>query len=272
VFVWLRDRVIDDRLIDVSICGIRFRGTLREMCQLATLRWTPPALAPVFEAALPRGGVLADVGSFLGMYALWGARCVGPEGTVHAFEPIPGSCQRVREYAALNGFSNVEVVPGAVGAEPGRIELQLAAGKASLGVTSRYLGAAGVSSIAVEQTTLDAFYAGRRGPDLVKIDVEGMEAEVLRGARALLTGDRAPVVVFEAHIAERADGYAEILEFLGGLGCQVWSLQRRGIRPEPKGTRQPGSMNALATRPDLDRHRAVVARLARARFSRNQSE
>ena len=79
-FVWLRDRVIDDRPVEISLCGLRYRGTLREMCQLATLRWTPPALAPVFEAALPRGGVLADVSSFMGMYALWGARCVGPEG------------------------------------------------------------------------------------------------------------------------------------------------------------------------------------------------
>jgi len=272
-FVWFRNRNLDDRLVEFPLCGLRFRGPLREMCQIATLRWTPPSLAPVFDAALAPGGVLADVGAFLGMYALWGARRVGPEGRVHAFEPVPASAERVREYAELNGFANVEVVGGAVGAEEGAVELQLAPGEAAAGVTSRYIGAGAAGALKVAQTTLDAFFASRRPPDLVKIDVEGMEAEVLHGARGLLASERAPVVVFEAHLAERGDGsYAGIVRFLEALGCAVWSLGPRGVRREPPGVEQPGSMNVLATRTDLERHQAVVRSLARARFPRNQNE
>jgi FkbM family methyltransferase len=242
------------------------------MCQIATLRWTPPSLAPVFDAVLAPGGVLADVGAFLGMYALWGARRVGPSGRVYAFEPVTASAERVREHAELNGFANIEVVGGAVGAEEGGLELQLAAGQTSAGVTSRYLGAAATATLKVAQTTLDAFFASRRAPDLVKIDVEGMEAEVLHGARGLLASERAPVVVFEAHLSERGTGYGEIVRFLRSFGCGVWSMGPGGLSPEPDGVERPGSMNVLATRLDLPRHRVVVDRLSRVRFPRNQNE
>ena len=271
--VWFRDLELDARLVEIPLCGLRFRGPLRELCQFATLRWTPPSLAPVFDAALAPGGVLADVGAFLGMYALWGARLVGPQGRVYAFEPVPASAERVRESAELNGFANIEVVAGAVGAEQGALELQLAPGERAAGVTSRYLGGKAAATFKVAQTTLDAFFSSRPPPDLVKIDVEGMEAEVLRGARDLLTSDRAPLVVFEAHLSERAGhGYAETLRFLREIGCTVWSLQRRGIRREPDDAKQPGSMNVLATRLDLERHRDVVRRLERAKFPANQNE
>ena len=98
---------------------------------------------------------------------------------------------------------------------------------------------------------------------------------MLHGARELLTSERAPLVVFEAQaelFGAAEVRYEEILEFLGRCGCMVWSLQRNGLRPEPAGSTEPGSMNVLATRPDLGSHQAVVQRLEHTRFRQNQNE
>lgn len=255
--------------------GLRFEGNPAidsNVSEMMLLRYARPALAPVLDAALGRGSVFADVGANLGLYTLWAARCVCAEGRVHAFEPVPDVRECLRRNVELNSFDCVEIVAAAVGAEMGSVTLNRVEGGS--GRTSRYVHAA-AGSVEAPVITLDAYFRGRRPPELLKIDVEGMELQVLLGSQGLLASERAPAVVFEAGaelLAAAGTAYAELqglLERAGGY--QVFALTPRGLRREPAGAATAGSLNVLALRPDLAAHERVRERLARHRFEANQN-
>jgi FkbM family methyltransferase len=254
--------------------GLRFEGNPAadgNVFELLLLRFARPALAVVLEAALASGSVFADVGANLGLYTLWAARLAGPKGQVHAFEPVPDVCERLTRNVALNGFAQVRIVPAGVGAEPGRITLYRHLGAS--GITSRYRAEQG-PGIEVPVTTLDReFPPERRPPDLIKIDVEGMELEVLRGGRRLLAAAAPPLVVLEAnHMPEAGIHYGALRSFLAETGgYELWALRSKGLRLESPEAETPGALNVLAARRDQPSHRRALERLARARFARNQN-
>lgn len=236
------------------------------------MRYAQPALAPVFDAALTKGGVFADAGGNLGVYTLLAARLVGPSGAVHSFEPVPGTFARLVRNVELNEFQQVTTVNSALGAEKGVITLYRVA--AASGLSSRYF-VPKENPTDVPVTTLDSYFAGKPGPDLIKIDVEGMELEVLMGARRILSGPAPPVIVFESNAAALASAgtnYAEVIAFLGETaGFGVWSLTTRGLQRDPPGTLTPAAVNALALRPGLAAHAHVFERLKGTRFAHNQT-
>ncbi len=260
---------LDAPLLGTFGGGLRFEGNLAadaNLLPMLLLRHVRPPLAPVLDACLEPGDVFADAGANLGIYALWAARRVGPAGRVHAFEPVAGPRNRLSRNAALNSFENVEVEAAALGATPGRVILYQQEGSSAH--TSRY-AADRSGPLEVPATTLDAYFAARRPPDLVKLHVEGMELQVLRGARELLRGERAPAVVFEARPAELAAAgtcYAELLGALAEAGYRAFALGGRGLAPEPPGAREPGSRDVLGLRPDRPAHERARLALARHRF------
>lgn len=236
------------------------------------LRYTRPALAPVLDAVLRTGSVFADVGANQGMYAFYGARLVGAGGEVHAFEPVPRTMARLRRNLELNPFPSVRCVEMAMGAAKGTITLHLP--QDASGLASRYR-VSEEAHLQVPVTTLDACFEDRRPPDLIKIDVEGMEIEVLRGAARLLSGPAPPVLIFETEnrqLAAAGSSYREILDFLartGGYGA--WSLTRSGLRLEGTSSETPGSLNTLATRLNFDAHDRVTRALMKTRFPSDQN-
>jgi FkbM family methyltransferase len=255
--------------------GLRFEGDPSRdanVLELAILRFARPALAPVLDAALGPGDVFADVGANLGLYTLWGARRVGASGSVVAFEPVPETRASLERNVALNGFRQVEIVAAGVGAEPGRIALHRHPGAS--GVASRFAPEQG-PAVEVPVTTLDAEFARRpHPPRLVKIDVEGMEIEVLRGASRLLAGGDPPLVVLEAnpqYFEAAGTDYPELDALLAARGYELWALRPAGLRREPRGAATPGSLNVFAARAGHEPHRRVLARLAGVRFARNMN-
>jgi FkbM family methyltransferase len=253
--------------------GLRFEGNPAadgNVMELILQRFARPALAPLLDAALPPGGVFADAGANLGLYTLWAARLVGSAGRVLAFEPMPEVRECLERNVALNGFDNVKIVAAGVGAEPGRVTLYRLPGAS--GVTSRYMTAQGPPT-EVPVTTLDAeFPPGSRPPDLVKIDVEGMELEVLHGAQRLLSADVSPLVVLEAnafYFEAAGISYAALRTFLRENGGQLWALRPEACASSRRIPRRP--LNVLAARSDQAEHRRVVERLERVRFARNMN-
>lgn len=255
--------------------GLRFEGNPARDTNvrvLLVLRFSRPALAPLLDAALRPGDAFADVGANLGLYTLWGARCVGPTGRVLAFEPVPETRARLERNVSLNGFVQVEVVPEGVGAA--RECVTLYRNPDASGVASRYVEAPG-PAIEVAVTTLDAACAARAiRPRLVKIDVEGMELEVLRGSRSLLDHEDPPAIVLEAHaphLEAAGTSYVEIRAFLAAHRYEIWSLLPGGARREPPDAVRPGSLNVLAVRSGHAGHRALLERLEGTRFPRNMN-
>lgn len=192
-------------------------GTLTEGVG-AGLRLDPGASNPAYATGanelpvqqalalhLQAGGVFYDVGANIGFLSLIGARLVGSAGRVYAFEPVPANAELVRRNAALNGFSQVEVVEKALGRRSGQAELALAAysGGAVLAEVGTPPDRAGMMTVALASIDDLVDVAGLAPPALVKIDVEGAELEVLMGMERTLATHR-PVLLCEIDDAEPA--------------------------------------------------------------------
>lgn len=142
------------------------------------------------------GGTFVDIGVNKGDYALLAATCVGPSGRVVAIEPEPANCTWVRRSIEANGFGNIELIEAAADERAGTAELFI--GKKS-GWHSLVPGA-GASGETLEVATLalDAIDSGGLAPDLIKIDVEGVEHRVLAGASDTVDRCR-PTFVIDLH-------------------------------------------------------------------------
>ena len=161
-----------------------------------------PAVQRVLEERLRPGMTFYDVGANAGFFSLLGARLVGPTGRVVSFEPHPLTASILAKQMAFNGKSNVRICVKAVTEMCGtaRLDDEKPAVMASIMNTSSQ------RTIVVPVTTLDWEVSRHPPPDLIKIDVEGAEMRVLRGAEALLT-TRRPDLLVELHSKELSDEY-----------------------------------------------------------------
>lgn len=204
-----------------------------------------PETAALVRALLAPGMAFVDVGAHIGEYTLLAAHRVGESGEVHAFEPDARVHEVLRENVRLNGLERiVRSHPWAVSDADGETDLCLGAEPALSSLAAAApTAAAGPERPRVRTVTLDGYIAGGR-VDLVKIDVEGAEMLVLRGAHRLLARapQEAPVLVFEcaAHNYARF-GYApaDVFALLAGAGYSVWrydapeGLRRQDGEPPP---------------------------------------
>jgi FkbM family methyltransferase len=148
-------------------------------------------------------------------------------GTV-AFEPNPACHAYFEEACALNAVS-ATVEPVVLADRPGSAQLWVPQGETYLAtivpeIRERRRQRADVATVTAPQTTLDRFVSERAiVPDLIKIDTEGSELAVLRGARGLLAHHR-PLVVFESWPAS-ADRPA-IHALLEEAGYEIQALVR----------------------------------------------
>jgi FkbM family methyltransferase len=145
-----------------------------------------------FSRELLPGQVVYDIGANVGIYTLLACRKVGNNGSVFAFEPASMNLFYLNSNIQANRFSNCEVIPKAVCNVDGTVQFELR-NDACLGKVSTE------GLIRVPSISLDSFVAsGKPLPDLIKIDVEGVEYEVLTGAQSVLSLAR-PVIFLAIH-------------------------------------------------------------------------
>jgi FkbM family methyltransferase len=162
-----------------------------------SLCWNP-AEYEAFRAATPGAGIAIDVGANVGAYALLFGQWVGPRGTVIAFEPEPSVFRGLSSHIHLNRLESVvRPVMAAIGDREDTVDL-------IVGGTAGEARLAGCNdpqpTIQTLMTTLDSYCARERlQPDVIKVDVEGWELAVLRGARALLSRTPGVALFVEMH-------------------------------------------------------------------------
>ncbi len=176
------------------------------------------------------GTTALDVGANLGIYALELSKAVGDQGSVIAIEPWPDNVRRLRQTIARSAATNIRVLPCAVGGSSRVVEMH--GGLDPAYVTSvptsghrRYPAIQGVM-----QHTLDELWQNAGSPtvSVVKIDVEGSEVEVLKGARGLLTACH-PTLLCEANSKEKLHLLTEYLDEFGYVvrqpdGFEQWNF------------------------------------------------
>jgi FkbM family methyltransferase len=142
-----------------------------------------------------------DIGANQGFYTLLAAKCVGAEGKVFAFEPVPREFQNLKWNVLINRFKNVKIESMALGFKEGVTEMVVCLdGKgsySSLRFPSDKVKAR-KKIIKVPITTLDTYVLRNKilSIDLLKLDVEGGELNVLKGGVNVLSNLR-PVLMSE---------------------------------------------------------------------------
>ncbi len=180
-------------------------------------RYEPNTQAFVKHYLKP-GMTVLDIGAHHGFYTLLAAHCVGPTGKVIAFEPSPKERRKLLWHVRLNRCRQVQVEPFAVSDREGTMKLFLTQDNSANSLSPPEISPI-VGSATVPVITLDA-YCQRNGierVDLIKMDVEGAELLVLKGAQRLLTTQPRPVIVTEVSRRTTARfGYTvdELLAFL----------------------------------------------------------
>jgi FkbM family methyltransferase len=172
--------------------------------------------------SIPRGGVFVDVGAHIGYYSLKAASIVGPAGRVLAIEPNPVTISRLRADIRESGASQVVVEPVACSDSEGMVEFFAAtrenAGASSLSSANAAEAGPIRATYRVRTRRLDDIVreSGVTRVDVVKIDVEGAELLVLKGAAETL--DRYhPVVeveLIDKQLANMGTSSAEVIGFL----------------------------------------------------------
>ncbi len=186
------------------------------------------AFVPCVEACRGKRCVL-DVGAHVGLVALPMASVAAPSARIVCFEPAEANRMLLVEHAALNGFTNIEAVPCLVGAES-KPAVSFYEMKEPSGMNTLVVGkdAKAYRATRRPQVSLDDFCAERGlAPEVVKIDVEGAELGVLRGARKMLAKHR-PLIFLSVHprdIARMGENTKALSELIRSLDYDCKDVQ-----------------------------------------------
>lgn len=187
---------------------------------------------------LREGMTFLDIGAHHGFYTLLASTRVGVSGRVVAFEPSPRERIRLERHVRLNHCTNVRIEQIALGVSPGQAELFLVEGADDYCNSLRPPAVkAQTRTVSVSVSTLDEFLSsvGLAEVHFIKLDVEGAELDVLKGASSLLGQASRPVFMVEVYdFRTRPWGYAacEIVRFLAERGFEWFSLEENG-KPTP---------------------------------------
>jgi len=160
--------------------------------------YTERELLSWFAQNVEPGKTWLDVGAHYGYTAIALCRLVGPQGRVFAFEPMSRTAGHLAHTRCLNRLAQMTVLPFALGASS---ELSLMQLPVVRGMVDSTVQAGGWHETFLI-TSLDWFWplicGGQERIDGIKIDVQGMEVEVLQGMRDTLTKWK-PRLVVEVH-------------------------------------------------------------------------
>jgi FkbM family methyltransferase len=182
-----------------------------------------PEKHAAFKHFLREKDCFVDVGVNKGDFTLLAAKLVGEEGRVLAFEPEPSNCHWINKSARRNGYTNVMLFEMALSDENGTAELHLGSksGWHTL-IPGQKNRAEGV--ITVQTRTLDSVLekqAMETPIRVMKIDVEGAEMLVLKGAENTLRTYPDLVLLLDLHPHLGADNL-KICAFLEKCGFQLY--------------------------------------------------
>ncbi len=160
------------------------------------------------------GWTVLDVGANVGYFALLAADAGGAESDVIAFEPNPHMRDLLEQTVRLNQ-AQITIVPAACGERSGSIALHLSPDARNSGLSTVLDHIENAVRLTVPLLRLDEFCAERGTvPDLVKVDVEGAEEMVLRGAERLLRDGTPKHVICEVWSRSREP----VMSYMRSLG------------------------------------------------------
>ena len=168
------------------------------------------------------GMTIYDVGANRGFYMLFFSQLTGPTGRVYAFEPLPSQVQALLDHVRLNAVANAWIIDSAASDRTGMSGFSFDRGASENALSDENNSHLIVSTLRLDDANLPP-------ADFIKIDVEGAELAVLKGAAKLLREHRPILFVALDGRATRRD----CLGLLDSLGYQSFTLDGRPAAGEP---------------------------------------
>lgn len=176
-----------------------------------------------------KGEIVVDAGANFGYFTLLMSRVTGSQGSVYAFEPHPGIYRRLQENINKNLLPNVHAH---------ELGLSSRIGDGYLIIPDSFGNNEGLASVSFDEkgsrteiklTTVDAALSGvQETVGLMKIDVEGHELDLLKGASTFLKEHRIRDIVYEDH----HDQPSEVARYLQSFGYTLFRLEKRLFGPK----------------------------------------
>jgi len=208
--------------------GFRMRVDWQLHRSFAYGSWEPEVVRSI-QDHVHSGTRVLDIGAQSGFYSLLLSGLVGPEGTVFAFEPLPANFRILEENLRLNSIQNVMIRREAVSDFSGNISFDFPREEVSL-IAGPLLASDNLGTFQVPAISLDEFVRQTGGPiHFIKMDVEGAETAVLRGAVQTLKAFH-PSMVVELHHDLPQDGLHPAITLLQELGYQIEWLNEVAYR------------------------------------------
>lgn len=173
----------------------------------------------LFREIVSPGDIVVEAGANIGTHTLFLARAVGTKGFVHAFEPQRQIHQVLCANLALNEIANVKTYQAGLGSAVGQIDAwvpDFTVENNMGGIPLGHVDEEDCPHEVVDVFTLDGL--GLQRLDLLKVDVEGMEKDVLLGARETIARCR-PILYVEN---DRPDQSAGLIQTVFDLGYRAW--------------------------------------------------
>jgi FkbM family methyltransferase len=180
----------------------------------------------LIRSYLSEGSVFIDIGANIGWYTIQTARWVGRAGNVFSFEPRPSTFEHLTKSIKINGLDNITAYKIALSDEKGTAMLMTPEGHKNPG--SSYLGNG--DGIPVSLAKLDDIIPPLKRLDLIKMDVEGWEPNVIKGAKQTIRKFK-PTILSEISpwmLRERSGiSDREYISLIKSLGYDCQNIENR---------------------------------------------
>lgn len=195
-----------------------YYGELDERYELALLR-----------KIIHEGDVFWDIGANIGYYTCLAAQRVGKSGSVIAFEPVPTTRDFLRQNIELNDFSNVTIMPVAIGEVDAIAAIHMNDPQMGEGTASLNASATQAHKVDVQVRRLDNLTEDLATPNIVKIDVEGVFWQLWRGASHFFSR-QAPIVMAELKGEPFETAHGKLGDAIAALGYTTYEINKHSIR------------------------------------------
>ncbi len=182
------------------------------------------AITEIFSAIVSSGDVCLDIGANIGWYTTLFQKLVGESGEVHAFEPVPQMFADLKKNVEMNEPpKNVTLNNLALGDVEKEIEMHIFDGLPDGHASMATFGGTGYVSVASKMITLNSYLENNNIDNVrfVKMDVEGAELMMLKGASKLFEQAKLPVMEIEMALATTSGfNYLpnDLIEYIRGHG------------------------------------------------------
>ncbi len=192
---------------------------------------TDPKITWICKQILRPGDTVLDIGANNGHNSIYSRQLVGANGIVHAFEPQPFMVDLIYKSLEKNGYSNVVVHNIALGDKKESKDLWVPDSNSGEGTFCKVDSREGQTvPVLVENATEYLAQLNLHPIRLVKIDVEGFEADIIKGASEFFETNRPDAILFELNDYSIAFLEQPVVNMLSKLGYQFFDIPKSKFR------------------------------------------